>query len=383
MTTDVAIVGLGLHAFGRHDPDLTGLQMGAFAARQALVDAGLTWDRVDYAVGGSNVSGKPDSLVADLGLTGVPFVTVRNGCATGGVALLTAANAIRAGEADIALVVGFDKHERGAFSTSAAAYGHGEWYARAGMLVTPQFFAMKARRYLHDHGLDDELLALAAEKAFRNGELTPTAWRRKPLSAAEIADAFPVAPPLTQFMLCSPSEGAAAIVLARAELADELCEQPVRLRSVAMRTRTFGSLEVFSSWLSPGPLVSPSVHAAAAAFAKAGVSASDVDVAQVQDTDSGSEIIHLAETGLCVDGEQGDLIRGHELDLDGSLPINTDGGCLANGEPIGASGLRQVHEVALQLQGRAEERQVANQPRIGFTHVYGAPGLSACTVLSA
>ena len=113
-----------------------------------------------------------------------------------------------------------------------------------------------------------------------------------------------------------------------------------------------------------------------------GISPSDVQVAQLQDTDSGAEIYHMAETGLCEHGAQQKLLDLGETAPAGRLPINTDGGCLANGEPVGASGLRQVHEVVLQLQGRAGARQVAGPPQIGFTHVYGAPGISACTILT-
>jgi acetyl-CoA acetyltransferase len=109
----------------------------------------------------------------------------------------------------------------------------------------------------------------------------------------------------------------------------------------------------------------------------------DVQVAQVQDTESGAEIMHLAETGLCLPGEQGAGYLDGDYLVDGRIPVNTDGGCIANGEPVGASGLRQVHEVMTQLQGRALGQQVPGEPRIGFTHVYGAPGISACTVLVA
>jgi acetyl-CoA acetyltransferase len=122
--------------------------------------------------------------------------------------------------------------------------------------------------------------------------------------------------------------------------------------------------------------------AAAAAFEAAGIGPADVDIAQVQDTESGAEVMHLAETGLCQHGEQEKLINSGATGIGGRLPVNTDGGCLANGEPIGASGLRQVHEVVLQLRGEAGERQVPGRPRVGFTHVYGAPGVSACAVLS-
>jgi acetyl-CoA acetyltransferase len=171
-------------------------------------------------------------------------------------------------------------------------------------------------------------------------------------------------------------------VLATAERAADLCDRPVRLAAVAVRTRTFGSFEVFAPWLAPDPGAGPSRAAAAAAFDRAGVTPAQVRVAQVQDTDAGSELIHLAETGLCRDGEQAALLAGGGTDPAGRLPVNTDGGCLANGEPVGASGLRQVHEVVRQLQGRAPGAQVPGAPRVGFTHVYGAPGVSACTVLT-
>ena len=155
-----------------------------------------------------------------------------------------------------------------------------------------------------------------------------------------------------------------------------------RLRSSVVRTRRFGSFEVFSPALALDRADSPTVDAARLAFAAAGIGPDEVGVAQVQDTESGAEIMHLAECGLCKDGEQEEWLARGVTEIGGALPVNTDGGCLANGEPIGASGLRQVHEVAAQLQGRAGDRQVPGEPQVGFTHVYGAPGISACTVLS-
>jgi acetyl-CoA acetyltransferase len=381
MSTGIAVVGAGIYPFGRHE-GISAMQMAESAVRAALADAGLEWSDVDYAVGGSNVSGKPDTLVSALGLTGLPFVTVRNGCATGGVALVTAAHALSSGEGNIAVVVGFDKHTRGAFNPDPSSYGIPDWYGQTGLMVTTQYFAMKARRYLYEHEISDRSLARVAAKAFRNGSSNPNAWRRKPLDEDEILAAAPVNPPLTQYMLCGPNEGAVALVLARTDRAADLAERPVQLASVAVRSRQFGSFEVFSPWLTPGAHSSPSSAAAAAAFAKAGIEPGDVQVAQLQDTDSGAEIIHMAETGLCADGEQEELLRTGATDADGRLPVNTDGGCLSNGEPIGASGLRQVHEVVRQLQGRAPGLQVPGRPQIGFTHVYGAPGVSACAVLS-
>ena len=152
---------------------------------------------------------------------------------------------------------------------------------------------------------------------------------------------------------------------------------------MSLRTRPFGSFEVFSPWLAPERADGPTVERRGrAAFETAGLGPKDVDVAQLQDTESGAEIMHMAETGFCKDGEQEALIRRGATEIGGTMPVNTDGGCLANGEPIGACGLRQVYESVLQLRGEAGDRQVPGQPKVAFTHVYGAPGISACTVLT-
>ena len=167
-----------------------------------------------------------------------------------------------------------------------------------------------------------------------------------------------------------------------AQRAADLTDRPVNLAAASMRTRPFGSFEVFASWLPPGADASPSVEAARTAFAKAGITPADVQIAQLQDTDSGAEIIHMAETGLCAHGEQLDLLRADETSTKGRLPINTDGGLIANGEPIGASGLRQVHELVHQLRGTAGDRQVPGEPKVGYAQLYGAPGTAGVSILS-
>ncbi|MFD4709694.1 thiolase family protein [Streptomyces sp. NPDC058430] len=380
MTADVLICGAARTAFGRSE--VSGRQLAVDAVHAALKDAGVDWSRVGAAFGGSDSAGLADTLVSQLGLTGVPFVNVKNGCATGGSALISAVNAIRSGMADVVLAVGFDKHPRGAFDPRPEDWGLGEEYGSDGLMVTTQFFGMKIRRYMHDHGITPQTLARVAEKAYRNGELTPQAWRRKPVPAAEVLDSGMVSDPLTRFMFCSPGAGAAALVLCSPEVARTLEGPSVALRSAALRTRQFGSFEVFSPWVAGGEPTSVSRAASAAAFEEAGIGPGDIDVCQLQDTESGAEVMHMAECGLCEHGEQERLIAAGATEIGGALPVNTDGGCIANGEPIGASGLRQVYEVVQQLRGRAGDRQVPGAPRTGFTHVYGAPGVSACTVLT-
>jgi acetyl-CoA acetyltransferase len=377
----VGVIGLGIHPFGRH-PGVSGLDMAARAVRAALADACVTWKEVDFAVGGSDAAGNVDTTVSLLGLTGVPFVNVKNGCATGGSALMTAHAMLTSGAAELALVVGVDKHPPGAFNPLPEEWGIGSWYGATGLMLTTQFFAMKIQRYMAEHGISRSTLGKVAAKAFHNGSLNENAWRRQPLSEEEVLSSRMVNHPLTQYMFCSPGEGAVALVLARGHRLHQLARRHVYLRSVAFRTRRFGSFEVFSPSIPVESAPSPTTEASAAAFEQADIGPEDVDVAQLQDTESGAEVMHLAETGLCEHGEQEALIQGGATTIGGRLPVNTDGGCLANGEPIGASGLRQVHEVTLQLRGDAGDRQIPGPCRVGFTQVYGAPGVSACAVLS-
>lgn len=377
----VAIVGIGLHPFGR-TPEKSGLEQGVFAARAALADATLAWRDIDIGYGGSRSSGHAAAITQHLGLSGLPFINVYTGCATGGSALFSAANAIRSGQAEYALAVGFDKHERGAFSPSADNNGIPNWVSETGLMVTTQFFALKTQRYMYDYKISNDTLVRVAQKAFENGAINPDAWRRKALSFEEIAASPMVSDPLRQFMFCNPAEGAAAIILCSESKAKKMDVKPVFLDATVIRTRQYGTFEVYNTAMPDIGVATVTEDAAAMAFEQAGIGPKDIDVLQLQDTEVGAEIIHMAENGFCEHGEQEQLIRNGETKISGSLPVNTDGGCLANGEPIGASGLRQVYEICMQLRQQAGERQVPNTPKTGFTHVYGSPGLAGVNILS-
>lgn len=377
--TEVAIVGIGMHEFGR-SPGVSGMDQGVVAVRRALADAGLQWSDIQFAVGGSMAAGQADTMVSRLGLTGLPFTNVVNGCATGGTALASVYNTIRSGACDVGIAIGFDKHERGAFRIKTD--GKFDWYGASGLALTTQFFGMKIGRYMHEHGITQGALAKVAAKAFRNGAQNPMAWRRKPLSEEEILNSAMLSWPLTQYMFCSPAEGGVALVLCNAKQVHRFTDRPVFLRAAVVRTRRFGSFEVLAPSLALEHNDGPTVDASRAAYEKAGIGPDDVDLAQLQDTEAGAELMHMAENGFCEHGAQEELLQRGETEIGGRLPVNTDGGCLANGEPIGASGLRQVYENVLQLRGDAGDHQVPGDPRVAYTHVYGAPGISGVTILS-
>ena len=377
--SDVHIIAGGIHPFGR-TPGRTGLEQGVFAVREALANAGLQWSDIQFAYGGSDSAGNADTMVSKLGLTGLQFINVANGCATGGSAMFGAYTSIKSGEYDLGIAVGFDKHPRGAFDPKPAEWGLPDWYGDTGMMLTTQFFAMKINRYMADYGISRESLGRVAEKAFRNGALTPHAWRREPVDLETILNGPMVSDPFTKYMFCSPAEGAVALVFASGKKARELGLPAVKLRSAVVRSRPVGSFEVFSPSLDIERGETPTMIASRAAYEMAGVGPEDIDIAQLQDTECGAEIMHMAENGFCQPGEQDEWLSKGWSERTGRLPINTDGGCLACGEPIGASGLRQVYENYLHCSGQAGERQVG-KPRLGYSQVYGAPGVSGVAIV--
>ncbi len=377
---DVAIIGVGLHPFGRHG-DKSAYEMAADAVGLALTDAGVAWKDVQCAFGGS-WEVWTDPVTALIGLTGIPFVNVFSACATGAATIQQAANAILAGTGDIVVAVGTDKHPRGSFKGNPMQTNVPVWYGDNGQYVTTKFFGMKINKYMHDYGVSSATLAKVAAKNYRNGGLNPNAFRRKPITEEEILGSPMLNYPLTSYMFCAPDEGAAAVVLCRADIAHRYTDSPVYVKATAIRTRNYGAYEVNTTWAPVEEDVAPTVYASRAAYEVAGIGPEDVDVIQLQDTDAGAEVIHMAENGFCANGEQEKLLATGATEISGSMPVNTDGGLIANGEPIGASGLRQVNELVLQLRGRAGDRQVQGDPRVGYAQVYGAPGIAAVTILA-
>lgn len=378
---EIAIIGVGLHPFGRYE-DRSALEMGAVAISRALQDAGVAWSSVGSLYAGSLEVANPEAVTGLAGMTGIPARATLSGCATGNSLLTLAARDVMLGEADIAVGVGLDKHPRGAFGADPSVSGLPQWYGDQGMFLTTHYFGTKIMRYMHDHDITEEALARVAAKNMENGALTPHAWRRKPMSIEAILGSPVVNAPLRQYMYCNPNEGAAAVVVCRADKAKLYTDTPIYLRSTALRSRREGAYELLRTSIELPIVPGTTAEAAKAAYELAGIGPEDVDIAQLQDTDAGSEIIHMAETGLCKHGEQEALLAAGATKIGGRLPINTDGGLLANGEPVGASGLRQVYELVQQLRGTAGDRQVPNNPRVGLAQLYGAPGTAAVAILS-
>lgn len=374
---DVYVIGAGLHPFGRFgDKDV--IEIGREAVVAALDDSGVAWKDVESAYCGTVFAGPMagNKVLARVGLTGLPIMNLENACASGGSALRLAFQDVASGFCDIALAFGFEKMPRGFIAGNP-----NDWFATMGMAVNPQYFALNARRHMADYGTTEDHLVKVSVKNHRNGSLNPYAMYRKVMSYEEIANSTMVNDPLRLLMLCAPNEGGAAVVVASREAAKRYTTRLIRLASVVLKSPLYGTAEVPYIAVS-SQVEAPSVTrtASEAAYEAAGIGPGDLDLVELQDTDSAAEIIYSEELGLCGRGEGARLLDDGTTEIGGRLPVNPSGGLLSKGEPLGASALGQVAEVVWQLRGEAGARQVSNA-RVGLTHVYGALGNCAVSIL--
>src|SRR5262245_4611713 len=267
---EIAIVGVGIHPFGRYE-DRSALEMGAMAISRALRDAGAEWSQVGSGWAGSLEVANPEAVTLLSGMTGLPARSALSGCATGNTLLTQAAREVQLGEAELAVAVGLDKHPRGSFGADPSVSGLPQWYGDQGMFLTTHYFGHKIMRYMHDHGITEHTLAKIAEKNFSNGALAPHAWRRRPMSADAIASSPVVNAPLRQYMYCNPNEGAAAAVLCRADVARKYTDTPIYLRASTLRSRREGAFELMRTSIELPIVPGTTAQAAAAAYEEAGI----------------------------------------------------------------------------------------------------------------
>ena len=372
----VVVAGVGMHPFGRFD-GLTNTTMGVHAVRAALAEAGDP--RFDAAFCGTAYGGVASGhkVLGALARTGMPIVDVEAGCASGGAALQLAAGAIRAGQYECVLVFGIEKMPKGIIRSSFFE----PWREEAGLAATPAYFALRAQRLLREAGLTKEHLAEVVVKNRRHGVHNPNAMFRKEVTAEAVLDSRLVCDPLHLWMLCSPNEGAAAVLLRRGTDADR---DSVTLASARLRSHLPGSVLGEATPLSgidDSDITPPSTLAARDAYEEAGIGPADVHVVECQDTDAARELLAYQELGLCEPGEQAALLASGATTLGGSRPVNPSGGLLSKGEPLGASALGQVIELVHQLRGAAGPRQVEGA-RVGLAHTVGRGANACCVVLT-
>jgi acetyl-CoA C-acetyltransferase len=365
----VAVVGVGCTQFGELY-EKSAEDLICDAVEEALADAGCERERIEAAWVGTVLSTFGGDALADaLKLFGRPMTRVQNYCASGMDAFRNACLAVASGMHDVALAVGFEKMRDGGYARPNRSHPVVDFGERA-----PHVFALSANRYFARYGAGRKTLAAVAVKNHRHGLASPKAHLKMEITEDTVLRAPMVYSPLGVFDCCPTTDGAAAAIVCRADLAGTFTGRPIRPLGIGLAA------------VSGQPYYKPSfgyvgfdatVRAAEQAYAQAGVGPADVDFAEVHDCFTITEILNYEDLGFCARGEGGRFVEEGRASLGGEKPVNPSGGLKSYGHPIGATGVRMIYELVTQLRGRAGARQVKDA-EIGLAHNLGGPGAISC-----
>ena len=382
----VAIVGMGCSKFGeRWDCGLSDLIIES--AYEAFEDAHIGPEDIQavfYSQGNQPNGGTGATPIADtLKMSGIPMMRNENFCASGHVALIQAAMAIASGEYDVVMAIGAEKLKDTGFG--GLGVGRGWNPAYEARRTGPGSFAMIASRYFAKYGLSMEegkrLIAKIAVKNHHNGMLSPRAHFHKELTVEDVLKAPIIAYPLGLFDCCGNSDGSACAILTRADIAEKYTDKPIYIKGYGMAVdSTLSQSRPHFEWTGFDALKSSSRQA----YAMAGITnpREQLDLAEVHDCFTCTEMIIYEDFGFSAPGHAADDIESGFFELHGGLPVNVDGGLKCFGHPVGASGIRMTYEIFKQLQGRVDNplRQVPGC-KLGLSHTFGgSPQVSAVMI---
>ncbi|MBM3300958.1 MAG: acetyl-CoA acetyltransferase [Deltaproteobacteria bacterium] len=390
----VAIVGMGCTKFGENW-EKSFDDMVVEAVYEAYCDAGVDPADVQAVWIGSYWSNLPapsQPLSTTLKLDYKPVTRLENMCATASDSLRNAAYAIASGACDIALAIGAEKLKDSGYSglpTDDIAMGLVSTAPntfRSRNFTAPGHFAMMATSYFNKYGLSPEegrtLLAKIMVKNHHNGTMSPKAHFRREITVEQVLKAPMIAWPLGLLDCCGVSDGAAAAVLVRKDLAKSFKPDPVYIKALQLAV---GPAEGYINPKHDWTMVKETYRAGQAAYAEAGISdpRREISMAEVHDCFSITEAIVYEDLQFSPRGRFKEDVEAGTFELTGELPVNMDGGLKCFGHPIGASGLRMVYELYNQILGRAGQRQLKN-PGLGLAqNLGGTPGgatVSVCIV---
>jgi acetyl-CoA C-acetyltransferase len=349
----VAIVGVGCCKFGENW-DQSPSDMIVDAAYQAYADAGIEEPQrqIDAVFTGSLYSQKGPHECSDALKLWKPVTMVSNYCATGTDAFRCAVFSVAAGMYDTVLVVGYDKpKDRGVSGPSVMLDGVRD------LPKTPAgWFSLAAARYFDKFGAGREDLAKIAIKNHHNGTLAPNSFLKREITLDDYMNARMISWPFALYDCAAQTDGAAAAVITRADLARGFRDDPALVKAVTVFAGPNPQKDPSNDFLS----WKPTVWAAEDAYRQAGITRprEEIQVAQVHDCFSLTEMLTYEDLGFCEKGAAREHVAAGTFELGGELPVNTDGGLKSFGHPTGATGVRMIYENVLQLQGRAEKRQV-------------------------
>jgi len=391
MTQEIAILGVGMHPWGKWGRNF--VEYGVHAARAALKDAGVPWQDVQFVSGAATMRCGYPGYVAGatfaqaLGWQGAQVATSYAACASGSQALAAARSKILSGECEVALVVGADTTPKGFLAPAKGERPDDPDWVRFRLGITnPTYFALYARRRMGLYGDTSEDFALVKEKNSANGLNNPYARYKKAFTVADVMASAMVADPLHLMDICATSDGGAAIIVSSLDYAKRIGKKdPVRISAISTVTPTFASEVVEMPDIATDSAVAAEAHRFRPALAKkayeeAGISPKDINVAEVYDLSTALELDWYEDLGFCERGEAKQLVRRGETKIGGRLPVNPSGGLACFGEAVPAQALAQVCELTWQLRGEAEGRQVADA-KVGMTANQGLFGHGSCVIV--
>lgn len=403
---EVAIVGAGMTRFGKY-PEKGLKELSREAVGEALAVAGMDKRALEVAIVGNAAAGiitgqeciRAEVVLREMGIDKIPMINTENACASSSTAMQLGWLYVASGMYDVALVLGVEKMYIEDKAKSMAVFSAGvdveqlrvimqqvkppsektvgaESGAGKSRSLFMDLYAAGARAHMARYGTTKEQFARVAVKNHYNGSLNPHAQYRERYSLEEILASPLVAEPLTRLMCAPIGDGAAAAILVSGDKARQYTTKPVWIRGSAL----------VSGSDNPAADGKISARAAQRAFEMAGVTPREVNVIELHDASAPAELMLYEELGLCPEGEGGRLVDEGITELGGALPVNTSGGLIAKGHPVGATGVAQVFEIWLQLRGQAGDRQVPGA-RVGMTHngggmVRGEAAATAVHILS-
>lgn len=386
---EVAVIGVGMTRFGKFlDKSIKDLVREA--VEDALGDGGVKKNQIEAAYVGNAVAGlitgqemiRGQVALSAMGIDAIPIYNVESACASSSAAFNLGWTAVAAGIHDCVLVVGceklFHQDKMKSFQALGTAvdlekgleyFKEAEKHSTSGEKIISEgsgqqrsifmdMYAFLIKEYMRKYTLTQKHFAMLAVKSHKNGALNPHAQYQKEVTLEEVLGSGDVVYPLTR-MMCSPiGDGASAAVLCKKSLVSKFKTQPVWVAGSVLGSGKISFGEGDSVTKRLGPKI----------FEMAGIGPEDIDVIEVHDATSPSEIMSLIELGICPGDQAVEWIEKGHMELSGKMPTNPSGGLATKGHPIGATGCAMIYEIVKQLRGEAGTRQVLNKPKVGMTH---------------
>jgi benzoylsuccinyl-CoA thiolase BbsB subunit len=357
----VAVIGVGMSKFCKQ-PEKTQIELGTEACLAAIKDAGISPSAIEV-VYTANIISKGcvgQEIGSKCGIVNREMVRVENGCAGGSTAIRETFYAIATGRFDIGLAMGTESMTR---NIARGPMATDDIDGQSGLSM-PGWAAFSMRHYMKKYGVGIEPFAQASVKNHHNGTMNPYSMYQREYSMEEILQSRMVCDPLTMYMICPVTDGAAAVIMCAEEKVAQFTTHPIWLAGTGLAT---GGYTYFWKEIDVSDM---GEKATREAYEMAGIGPEDVDLVELHDAFAATELPNIEDMLLCPRGEAAHLMMEGAFDIGGKLPVNPSGGLLAQGHPLSASGVRQICEITWHLRGQAGKRQVEGA-KVGVAHMEG------------